>query len=121
MTDLDKQAANAAVARAMGWRLTETRSLNGEPMFDNGRHLQEFDLFAHSAAGALAREEAEQHLLEHHIFLRPGGTKEYAYWCEVKDHSGKLIAATQVGTTLAEARATAICNAVLGMREDKNG
>lgn len=109
------------VARAMGWRLTETRSLNGEPMFDNGRHLQEFDLFAISAAGALAREEAEEWLLKQGYEILPRCNEVDGRICCLLDHDDFDTYERYFGATLAEARATAICNAVRGMREDKNG
>lgn len=154
MTDLDKQAANAEVARAIHGELTERwcyYSECGISECEEGLTEEEIneelgifkrlcysnqhphcttwtpipDLFAHSAAGALALLEAEEWLLNTRKFdysnvTRYGEGLPHKFGVDFES-DGSIHTKEGLGATLAEARATAICNAVRGMREDKNG
>lgn len=136
MTDLDKQALARFVAERIGYTIKKTCELwyifkpGVEPYPENMSSVHEgsryelsdlmdahFPLFAHSAAGALAREESEEWLFrqgwhcwraEHHSY--EGNNYRVSYARRTNAHGP--------GATLAEARATAICNAVRGMREE---
>lgn len=133
MTDLDKQAAARLVAERIGYKVHS----DGEGFFfcqypdgeysdsvfpsEDEAFAEAFPLFDRTA-GALAREEAEEWLLN---------TRKFAYSTVARyadglpcvfgvdfedDYSNHTEDGT--GSTLAEARALAICNAVRGMREE---
>lgn len=108
MTDRDKQAAlNAEVAKAMGRKILSKHTIP--------------NLFAATPEGALAREEAEEWLLRNGYEILPRCNAVDGQISCLLDHDDFQGFKEFYGATLAEARATAICNAVRGMMEDKNG
>lgn len=128
MTDLDKQAAARLVAERIGYKV----HIDDEGFFfcqyPDGEYsdsvfpseeeaiAEAFPLFDRTA-GALAREEAS-------LWLWKKGWQTVAEFTDERkivhcryQNSYRLVEGT--GTTLAEARATAICNAVRGMRDEE--
>lgn len=141
MTDLDKQAAAGLVAERIGWTAKKVgrwwrlfkwgsevswnaNGIKGYPGTSEEAAIWTFyPLFDATPEGALAREEAEEWLLGQgwkvnyaEKDIQYDGQLMYRY---VYDTNCRRTYAEEFGLTLAEARATAICNAVRGMREEE--
>lgn len=135
MTDLDKQAAARLVAEKIGYKVHSDDEGFFFCQYPDGEYsdsvfpseeeaiAEAFPLFDRTA-GALALLEAEEWLLNTRKFDYSNVTRyakglSCAFGVEFEDSNG-VCSPEGLGATLAEARALAICNAVRGMREDKN-